>query len=133
MPVTKMAVVYSLDQSRVRRIVYPDDDADLLNRPVECLPGEAVEIMDLAVDIDFINIQISKLTGRPIKDDRYFVVDDKGKVIESFLMDPTIDDTAKLAVPLTAQLVAKDVLESTVQEIKAQVLAAETVTLQKGG
>jgi len=114
MPVTKMAVIYSIEQSRVRRIIVPDDDSDLDKYVNDILPGESIEMMPYAVNslenIDLINQQISAITGRPTLDDKHVVLDADGNEVGSYLLDPTIDNIEVLGLSADQQLVAfKDV------------------------
>lgn len=113
MPVTKMAVIYSIAQSRVRRIIVPDDDSQLDKYRTDILPGESIEMLPCvngSFDVDIINKQISDITGTPTLDDRHVVLDADGNEVSSYLLDPGIDQIELLGLSTDQQLVAfKDV------------------------
>ena len=122
MPATKMLVVYSVAQSRVRRVILPDFDIEIYRYVDDLMPGEANVVMDWPgyfPELNVLNAAVAQITGTPTLDDEHHVVDDKGNVVATYKMDPTIDDVSALGIPATAELVATTELDQKVAKKQA--------------
>lgn len=95
MAATKIGVLYSLAQSRVRCIIVPDDDKQL--DAWRTLNGEGFLTYDLKLGSSEAEAQaqVTALTGRDAEDDKYVVLDETGKIVERLKGDPAIDTITK--------------------------------------
>lgn len=89
---TIIGVVYSVAQSRVRRIIVFDDDKQAQDA-AWAMPGEALLTYDakLGTDIAVAQAHVTSLTGRKPDSDDCAVVDEAGIVLCLVKADPTID------------------------------------------
>jgi hypothetical protein len=101
MPVSKIAVVYSLALSRRRRVIIPSqDDSELEWFTANLAPGEGVVIMPYSAleDVDGrllpgknVDNALERNLGKPAMSDRCIVTDKNGAVTHVVLADPSID------------------------------------------
>jgi hypothetical protein len=126
MTVTKMLVVYSVAQSRVRRVIVPDHDIEIARYENDIVPGEATTIMDwpgYLPDLDELNAAVAAITGTPTLDDIHYVVDAEGNVVASYRLDPAIDDVGALPLPQGTELVASADADRAVRVKQAETFA----------
>ena len=123
MPSSKIVVIYSVDQARVRRYTIPDND-DQISAHSNPGKGEAVLLMDYEGYLPspaLINNRISQVTGKQTKDDRYFIVNDKGDVENTLLMDPLTDDLDNLNIKADKEITHISDLATVIENIKNKV------------
>jgi hypothetical protein len=94
-------VIYSIAQSRVRRVVVPGE-GESIEQP-GMLAGEACMIVDSkgSLDTDVLNKLISAYTGKPTLSDLCAVVDPLTNKVEAVISaDPAIDSLPGKALML---------------------------------
>lgn len=90
MAATSIGIIYGADSGIVRRIVIPDEDAQLAGHVG---PGEALLTIPRAAPHDVISVTaaVAKATGKDIPDSRCAVIDKAGVVVEMIHADPALD------------------------------------------
>lgn len=102
MPVTKIAVIYSIAQNRRRRVVIPSfDDRELDWHIDNIAPGEGVVVMPIdtleqrpegrAIPGKQVDAALEMHLGKPALSDRCIVTNAQGDVIHVLCADPAID------------------------------------------
>jgi hypothetical protein len=92
MAATKIGVVYGTKNKHIRRIIVPDDDAEL-NNPLHVGPGETLATVPVGTSID--HATLAKLLGTNADPSacRCAVINNgTNKVIDIVMADPLIDN-----------------------------------------
>jgi len=90
MTITSVGVVYSGTTWRIRSIIVPDDDTQLLGRSLgkgELMQNIALSTY-LSVDLAGLQSLLNGLTGNSPVGDRYVSVDGSGNVVDIHIADP---------------------------------------------
>lgn len=92
MPASKIGVVYSIAQARVRQWIVPDYDKELDNYH-QVQPGEGFLTYPakLGHAAATVNAQVKAVTGRDPDDDHCAVVAADGSIVALVKADPSID------------------------------------------
>lgn len=89
---TQVVIVYSPGQGRVRTVVIPDDDSQVVVHTRNLMPGEAVLVGTLADYQKYgPDAMLARFLGRQPTTDRCAVVNSAGFVVGIVRADPAID------------------------------------------
>jgi hypothetical protein len=90
MAATTVGVIYSGTTGRIRSVVIPDFDSQLINRALG--KGEAIQIVSSAtyssLSLDGLQSFLEGITGLSPTSDRYVSIDASGNVIDIHIADP---------------------------------------------